>query len=203
MVCPEELSVDEPLFRSWRIQNRSSHGHPYDCLQSPVSVYSTVYSSLQTLRPSVGSFSLKERLLLYLQWWSLSTCEWELLCTQKRELEYNTKRSYSSFLHGSGQCLEAAWTRSSLMTAAGTAHTLFPHKIFKETASRDGDRLHLQRTSYETKQLSGFESRYLQKIQNGRHKQRNEQHTLARQKIYKKNKSKRWRLRSPLIVWLN
>jgi hypothetical protein len=57
MVCPEELSVDEPLFRPWRIQNRSRV--TLDCLQSPVSVYSTMYSSLQTLRPSA-------QLLLYL-----------------------------------------------------------------------------------------------------------------------------------------
>ncbi len=63
-----------------------------------------------------------------------------------------SKRSYSSFLHGSGQCLEAAWTRSSLMTAAGTAHTPFPHKIFKETASRGWDRL--QRTSYKFKRFN-------------------------------------------------
>ncbi len=33
---------------------------------------------------------------------------------------------------------------------------------------------------------SGFESKYLVKIQNGRNKQKNGQRTLARQKIYKK-----------------
>ncbi len=33
---------------------------------------------------------------------------------------------------------------------------------------------------------SGFESKYIIKIQNGRHKQKSGQHTLARQKIYKK-----------------
>ncbi len=36
------------------------------------------------------------------------------------------------------------------------------------------------------RQLSGFESRHLSKRQNGRHKQKIGQHTLARQKIYKK-----------------
>ncbi len=35
------------------------------------------------------------------------------------------------------------------------------------------------------RQLSGFESRHLSKIQNGRHKQRGCKHTLAHQKIYK------------------
>ena len=34
------------------------------------------------------------------------------------------------------------------------------------------------------KQLPGFKTRHLSKIQNGRHKQRSGQHTLARQKIY-------------------
>jgi hypothetical protein len=39
------------------------------------------------------------------------------------------------------------------------------------------------------RQLSGFESRHLSKIQNGRHKQRSGQHTLARPKnIHKKHK---------------
>ncbi len=85
MVCPEELGVDEPLFRSWRIR--------IGAVTSPDSVYNAEYPRLQTLRPSAGSFRLKERLLMYLQWWSLtlSTCEWELLYTQKRELEYNRR----------------------------------------------------------------------------------------------------------------
>ncbi len=37
------------------------------------------------------------------------------------------------------------------------------------------------------RQLSGFEPRQLSKIQYGRHKQSSGQHTLARQKIYKKS----------------
>jgi hypothetical protein len=37
------------------------------------------------------------------------------------------------------------------------------------------------------RQLSGFESRPLSKIQNGRHKQRSGQHTVACQKKYKKD----------------
>ncbi len=36
------------------------------------------------------------------------------------------------------------------------------------------------------RQLSGFESRHLSKVQHGRHKQRSGQHTLAHQKIYQK-----------------
>jgi hypothetical protein len=36
------------------------------------------------------------------------------------------------------------------------------------------------------RQLSGFVSRHLSKIQNGRHKQRSGQHTLARDKIVRK-----------------
>jgi hypothetical protein len=37
------------------------------------------------------------------------------------------------------------------------------------------------------RQLSGFESRHLSKIQSGRYKQRIRKHTLARQKTYKNN----------------
>jgi len=36
-------------------------------------------------------------------------------------------------------------------------------------------------------ELSGFESKYIVKTQNGRHKQKSGQHTLASQKIYNKN----------------
>jgi len=41
------------------------------------------------------------------------------------------------------------------------------------------------------RQLSGFESRHISKIQNGRKLQRSGQHTPARQQIYKKRKKKK------------
>ncbi len=49
-------------------------------------------------------------------------------------------------------------------------------------------------------QLSGFKSRHLSKIQNGRHKQRSGQHTLARPKICKKKLNSNSSLTTPVPV---
>ncbi len=96
------------------------------------------------------------------------------------------------------------WTKQGGSSDRTHSFALFFLFIFSNFATgevrRQGDGWLSWQRACLLRQLSGFESRHLSKIQNVRHQQRSGQHTLARQKNIQKRKMSHRERRFPLPV---